>query len=445
MAVRRYGSIAGKPSADLTTKSESSIIETNISTTNQSGKQGNERTVGCFTKKQMAVIAAVIIAAGASVFGVSKIVANVFDESNGAASPDEAAVAFVSAIDSPDDSDLYKYIPRGIRDDGFMADTMNISELKKLDEEHDITLSNVVIDSIMDLSDRTDALESGLYNVYNKSVNISDAKRLFVTSDMAYDLDEQNYDTQVSFNLISIRVGSKWYIYTGQLLSEDLDREDSNAVNILPMETSSSEPFDIVSTYIKPVVKDVRELDFYDDARKDLEAGKLEIDSEEYVMPESYESMTNLFLLAEDMFTEETRKVKSNYILKHLPIEFNKIIYSMTGFDISIGNMTNNDIDVTEGNITTLYIGLPDEIYDYPDVYLPGNITLGSSYDDVVKMYGSLDVYEENENLKMHPNGAVVYQANLNNKRNHIYFEFSYENKLVAIQYYYFDLNDFLE
>lgn len=438
MAARSYGG-AGQKSD----RASDRIAQTSASSGGVMTKE-SKKPISFDKVKAAVIISAAIVIAGTSVFGVSKLVGNAFDESNGAASPDEAASAFVAAIDSSDDAALCKYIPRAVRDDGFMADTMNLSELKKLDEEHDITLSNIVIDAISDISDRSASLESGLYSIYNKSVKISDAKRVAVTSDMSYELDDKDYETQVSFNLISIKVGSKWYIYTGQQLSEDLDSEDSDAVNILPAETDGSEPYDIISTYIKPVVKDVKELDFYDDARKDLEAGKLKIDNTEYVMPASYESMTDLFLLAEDMFTEDTRVIRSNYILKHLPIEFNKIDYSMTGFDISIGNITDADIDVTEGVVTTLYMGLPDEIYDYPDIYLPGNVTLGTDYDDIVKMYGNMDAYEENENLKLHPNCAVIYQADLNNKRNHVYFEFSYDNKLVAVQYHYFDLNDFL-
>lgn len=439
MSKRVYNSVGAQNQGGVSAAPESIIQEhTTVADTAASPNKPSAKFI-------ITIATALVISAGA-IFGAGKVVGNVFDEDNGAQSPDEAATAFVTAIDCSDDTLLNKYLPRAIRDSGFMADTMNISELRKLDAEHDITLSNIVIDNMSDLSDRTGALESGLFSVYNKQVKISDARRINVTANMSYDVDGSPHETQVSFNLISIKVNSKWYVYTGQQLSEDLDSADGDVVNILPAETmSTGQTYDIVSTYIKPVVKETRALNFSSSALDELTAGHMSIDNVEYVMPTSYESMMNLFILADDMFTDETRVVKQNYILAHLPIVFNKLDYTMTDFDISIGNATNKDIDIKDGAITTLYIGKPDEIYDYPDIYLPGNVTLGTAYNDVVQMYGRLDTYEDNEALVLHKNCGVIYQLNLGgNERNHIYFEFDYDNKLVAIQYYYYDLNEFV-
>lgn len=436
MGRRSYSSVSG---------SSTSSAQANVSQKQAAPVQAS-KSEKSFGKGSAVLIAlALIMSAAAAVIAVTYNIKDWFDENNGAASADEAAASFVSAIDDSDDNLMYKYVPRDIRNSGFMADTMNISELKKLDEEHDISLSNIVIDSISDLTDKIKALESGLYSVYNKAVNISGARRVHVTADMSYDLEDHDYATQVTFDLICIKVRAKWYVYTGQQLSEDLDSDDSDAVHILQADDRADVPYDIISTYIKPVVKEIKPLSFYSSAKDDLISGKISIDNVEYVMPVSYQSMMNLYSLADDMFTEDTRKIKQNYILKHIPIVFNEAKYSMTGFDVSIGNTSDKEIDISEGIVTTLYIGRPDNIYDYPDVYLPGNVTLGTSYDDIVKMYGRLDAYGGNDNVIKHAECAIIYQLELNNKRNCVYFEFNYDNELVAIQYYYFDLNSFFE
>lgn len=390
-------------------------------------------------KMNWLIVGAAVIVAVLVIIAVYMLITVNLDGSNGAMLADEAALGFVSSLDDDSDEGIYTYVPRQLRSKKYVADTMNINEIRKLSNDYGVSLSNFVIVGVDELNDKIDALKTGLYNLYKESVNIVGAQRVRMTADMRYDIDGEAQDSNLEFNIICIKVNTKWYVYTGQALSEN----GANTVKFI--ETSPSQQqtvYDIVTEYIKPIVKDIKPLDFYDKAKSDLQSGKVTINDKEYAMPSPYEEMTDLYTIVESNFTDAARLVKPNYILKHLPIEFKEQRYAKTDFDISIGNPTDDIADVTKGLVTTLYIGRPESIYDYPDVYLPGNVTFGTTYADVVKMYGELDRYEPNDNLNRHSDYYSVYQLPLNNKRNIIYFEFDIDEKLVAVQYYYFDLNN---
>lgn len=393
--------------------------------------------LGTMAKINWLVVGIALFAAIAVLVGTYFVITVSLDGHNGAVMPDEAAIGFVNALDDNTDDIMYSYVPRQIRGKQYVADTMNISDIKKLNDTYGVVLSNFVIISSNDLNDKISSLKDGLYSVYGKSVNICGAECVRMTADMRYLIDGEEQNSDLEFNIICIKVNTKWYVYTGQAISEN----STNTVRFIETASVNKTVYDIVTEYVKPIVKTIKPLDFYGNALSDLQSGKVEINGNTYTMPSPYSEMTGLYTIAESYLTDATRVVKQNYILKHLPIEFVDNRYAKTDFDISIGNTTDDIIDVTDGTVTTLYVGLPENIYDYPDVYLPGNVTLGTSYADVVKMYGRLDRYEPNDNLNRHDDYFNIYQLPLNNKRNIIYFEFDSNEKLIAIQYYYFDLN----
>ncbi|MBO5435120.1 hypothetical protein J6A31_04790 [bacterium] len=377
--------------------------------------------------------------------GVISFCNSYFDSGFGSESPEAAAVGFVNNMDEADMSLLDTYLPPAIRNSGFMSDSMNMSEIRSLDEKYDITLSNIAIGTIADIGDKADGLETGLKTVYDKTVAISDAKSVHITSDMSYVIDNRPYQSTVDFNLICIKVNTKWYVYTGAT-SDDI-------IKVTPLTTMGS--VGLVDSIVKPdevvddtpaIVKDVLPLSFYEKALDDLLAGNLIIDAKRYVMPVKYSDMTSFYTLVNSEIKDVERIIKPNHILKHLPIALVKDEYATMGLDISIANTERSSIDVTTGTVTTLYVGKPiSPVQDYPLIYLPGNVTFGTSYADVVKMYGKLDMYVEHDDVIRHEAAISIYQLDLANKYNHLYLQFDAEDKLVAIQWHYYDLNDFTE
>ena len=378
------------------------------------------------------------------------------DDNHGLDTSDSVVHTFIKALSKNDDARLSKCLLKGTRDSGFLLDTMSISPIVDLRTKFpDVDISNVVINSVEDLSDRLDKLSGGYYSVYSKDESFSDARRYIVTADMVCTSDTDKMESGLKFNIITVKRNgnNKWYVYTGQQLMEDLERTDADLINIvdktMPKNTELNDSdipvdantYDIMYTEIESVVHDVKKLKFYSEAYNDLAKGKISIDSFEYFMPISYQSIVNFINICDDKVSDEDAIIAPNSIVKHVPVMFTNVIYSKTGLSVNIGNPTNSPIDIYGGTITGLYLAKPDQdIYDYPDVYLPGNVTFGTSYDDVVKMYGGLDAYHnDNSDLKLYSNRVKIYQKDLNNERNHVYFEFE-NNELVAIQYYYFDL-----
>lgn len=379
-------------------------------------------------------------------FAISLIISYNLDSTNGAMQADEAALGFIDALDDDSDDRMYTYIPKQLRGSKFMTDAMNISEIRSLNQKYDIALSNFVIISSENVADSIQALEAGVYDTYKQDIVIADAVKMQMSADMRYKIQDTEQDANLNFTVICIKVGAKWYVYTGKILT---DLPDSS--NITFEQPSESTVYDIIKDYVAPVVKNPKPLEFSETALTELKSGKLTIDDKEYKMPEKYSAMTGLYTLAEDQLPDTFQTIEPNYILKNLPIAFVNNIYSMTDFSISIGNSSFKTINIKDGVVTTLYIGRPDVTYDYPDVYLPGNVTINTSYDDIVKMYGPLqriyegldsdDISRIKDNIVSHEDCYSIYQLPLDNERNYIYFEFDSENKLAAIQYYYFDLN----
>ena len=407
-------------------------------------------------KFDIKLIILVIVLSICCVIGCIVFVLKVFDVNKGASMPEDAAKGYIQAIADGDEVAFKRYLPPIVRDEGYVADTNNLSEIKMLDEKYDIDIGDIVV--IIDSANlNIDDLEVGFYELYGKDISIKDAVKLSASTTMSYKIDDKSYDTDLVFNLVSIKVGFKWYIYTANLVSDDYDDkpelDEDVSIDESELQTKD-ENFEIVDDkgvieYVSPINKDLKPLSKYETVRTDLTNGSVNIDGVDYLFPVLYSDMISLYTLVDESIDEDMRLIEPNYILKNLPIEFVNKDYGMTDFHVSIANSTKENIDVSDGIVTTFYIGLPKsrysyQIYNYPDVYLPGNITLTSSYKDVVNMYGDLEEYTgNNDSLYMYSDNVKVYYVNLHgNKRNKLYFEFE-KDVLVAVQWYFYDLNKF--
>lgn len=432
------------------------------SVVNNAGKQSSSKK-GTSNKviATVALICSIII-----ITTVCLVTYKSMDVGFGASTPNAAAIGYVEAIAKEDTFDLQKYMPPQVRYTGYMANSYDVMALKILDENYNISLSNVraVNDSIkLDIN----TLINGLENVYNKRVNIKEASKMDVFAELSYEVDGEIHTDDITFNLICIKVGLKWYVYTGDLADviDDMKSVDVAISTTVPSETSDetseeetisevqdSDKQDMVIEYTEPEVVESRPIEEYDDVLSDLQNGHVEIDGKSYVFPTKYQSMTNLYTLVDKAIEEDVRTIKPNFILKNLPIAFVNESYSKTEFYVSIANSTEEDIDVSDGLVTTVMIGSPKskydyQVYDYPEVYLPGNITFGSTYDQVKSLYGQLEevTNDEKEENVVCPYGNIskLYKIELNeNKYNCLYFEFV-DNELVALQWYFYDLNEF--
>lgn len=447
MGRRTYGTNVNSNTNSL----EDKIFDINES--NDINESESKSDVKFSIKKLLVIIFLIIVSILAFVIFLIRIV----DIQGGASHPTDAAKGYIKAILSGEKDSYQRYLPLSIRNSGYIADNNNISEFRILNEKYDIDLDDIVV--VIDTTSLDiDELESNLLKLYKTDISIKDAVKLSVSTNMSYKVDGKLYESDLVFNLISIKVGFKWYIYTGiETYGDDVIQPDIKDDDIEDESTSESifedkiedVTGDATIEYVSPVNKDLKPLEKYDNVKTDLINGHVNIDGVDYIFPSMYNNMTSLYVLVDDSIEEDIRSIEPNYILKNLPISFVNKDYGMTDFHISIANATDEHIDVSDGLVTTFYIGLPKskysyQLYDYPDIYLPGNITLTSSYDDVKSMYGSLERYENNNNsLYLYSDKVDIYYVNLyGNRCNKIYFEFE-NNMLVAIQWYFYDLNMF--
>ena len=442
MARRTYGAPVSSPATK--DKETDAVVQSDLKV-DSSADIPHQQKPEKNSKLAIAILISVVVVSFVLIIICVNMLISYLDIGNGADSPDKAAVGYVESV--TDYEAMKRYLPPEIRNSGYIVDNNGLSEIQALNEEYGVTFTD--IEATIDTSDvKIDELEKSLNEAYNADIDIDDATKLVVNAVLTYNLNESKRESVVVFNLISIKSGAKWYIYTADLISEDYIpsiKEDDSSDEGLESEIVEDNNVD----FKVPVNKPQRELDIYDGVVDDLREGKISIDDMQYTLPAPYSDMTWLYTLSDDAIDMSMRIIQPNYILKNLPISFVKDDYGMTDFRISIGNASDESIDVADGIVTTLYIGVPKfkyehQIYDYPSVFLPGNVTLMSSYGDVVSVYGHLDNYtNDNESLYLYSDDAKVYQFNLNgNVHNHIYFQFV-DDKLVAIQYHYYDLNEF--
>ena len=85
----------------------------------------------------------------------------------------------------------------------------------------------------------------------------------------------------------------------------------------------------------------------------------------------------------------------------------------------------------------------------YPDILLPGNVTIGTSYEDTVKVYGKDVLHKyDGKNDAVNKLGfqdtCSIYTVDLNNDLNHLYLIYDSDGKLTALRWQYTDINNYL-
>jgi len=394
----------------------------------------------------------------------------VFDIGNGEDTPEKAALHYAKAVTSVSEDDIYSIIPRQLRKEGLGSAQEDLNYAASFREKRNATVSDIRVTQTVDWSDKVAALKKGIVNTYGKELDITDAKYIDLSAIMSYnrksdsteatdsDVKEtseakpETKEVEISFGVTVIKVGNKWYVYTVDTAkaAEAMSEEETTAKTEEPKTTE-----DATATEAKEVEKpkDIEvkalDLDFYEGALEDLQAGKLRVESKDYVMPIVYDDFKNVVTIEEDIIDEESRTIEPNKLLIDVPCNYVNEEYAKAGLNICLGNATANECDLLDGIVTTYYFSYPGTAFEYPMVYLPGNVTIKTSYDDIVKMYGELEKYDKEDIdaksycKNLHIISDDVYFLKLNNVHNYIYFGFDADKKLTEVQYYYHDLNGF--
>lgn len=293
------------------------------------------------------------------------------DITNGAASGDAVIKAVANLMDDFNYSDIENYIPKALRDDGFISDSSAFARFRELDFENGYKLTKITIQDEHPYTKLSD-LEDGIFSVYKKHVPVSDA---IAASLRLYFLDAKNQSVSVECNLISIKVNYRWYLYTGSEVAFNgkpftfmVLTNDSASI---PASTELSET-EISYKYHaataakvddiakKDDTKDapVKSLDFYEGALKDLAKGQCTINGVTHRMPDTFVSFRDIFSLDENrLSTFKTTVLNPDETISNLPISFTDSQYVNTPFALTIGNTSASAIDFRDARVTTLYIG----------------------------------------------------------------------------------------
>lgn len=375
------------------------------------------------------------------------------DITNGAASGDAVIKAVANLMDDFNYSDIETYIPKVLRDDGFISDSSAFERFRELDFEKKYKLTKIIIQNEHPYTKLSD-LEDGIFSVYKKHVSVSDA---IAASLRLYFLDAKNQSVSVECNLISIKVNYRWYLYTGSevafngkpftfmVLTDDSDStsaptELSETEILYKYHAATAVTVDNVTT--KDDTKDVSigSLNFYKDALKDLAKGQCTVNGVIHRMPDTFVSFRDIFSLDENRLnTFKIDALNPDETISNLPISFTDRKYVNTPFALTIGNTSTSAIDFRDARVTTLYIGKAKDGATLK-VLLPGNVMFGTSKADVFKMYGILP--EVHDAAFRGTISDSVYALELSNKRNKIYFGFK-DSKLVEIEWYYIDMTNY--
>ena len=373
----------------------------------------------------------------------------------GGSTSQESIIGFITCLISDNNDAMFTYIPKEIRNSGILIDTEGISDLQKTDEMFHISFTSITINDCVELTDLK-SIMNNIKSQYQIDMNITDAMAFSILAKYTYKDGIETKNGEFLADLISIKIHDKWYICPGLTIPDGIFKD-----TVVETETKVNASYDdnknvdsiSVNTlnYISPVDKTIPDIEPYSGALKDLQMGKVTIDEKDYVLPCPYLEMTDIFTLSYgkdvtslDSLTIKT-SIKPNYILNNLPAVFSNLNYNMADLSVSIGNRTKENIYVDAGDITMLYIGIPKspysyQIYDYPTILLPGSVSLGTSFIDVEQTYGKLTKCEDRSNVVLYDVEADIYAIPMGNSHNFIYFQFL-DNKLAAIQWYYYDFN----
>ena len=392
-------------------------------------------TLSAVNKWFMIVILFVILIFAIAIFAVT----GTHDFFNGAGSSNDLAVTIARSLDDFDYENIKTYLPAGIREEGFLSDTDAFARFRQDDMSDGYVFQTASIVSDEPFDD-TDTLMDGLYDTYGKRVKISEARDIAVSAAFK---DSENAVVNLNVNLIAMKISRRWYLYTGNPVNfngEPVEFVSFPEEEPADMETSVSD-----ISYVRKVdvpEEDVKEtkipLDFYEDARKDLSAGKCKIGDVEHTMPDTVSSFSDVFSIdTEKLAKAGTTSLRQDETIGNIPVIFTDDAMKGTPLYISAGNVSDKQVSVNDADITTFYIGFCE---DGLSVVLPGNVTFGASYTEFVKMYGDMDNAEDD--LFRGKVADSVYKLDLANEHNKIYFGFK-DGKLVEVQWYYIDMTDY--
>lgn len=383
----------------------------------------------------MIVVLFVILIFALAVF----VVMNTHDFFNGADSSNDLAVTITRSLDDFDYEAIKTYLPAGIREEGFLSDTDAFAKFRQDDMANGYVFQTASIVSDEPFED-LDALTNGLSDTYCKRVKISEARDVAVS---AVFKDNANTAVEIDVNLIAMKISRRWYLYTGTPV--EFDGKPVEFVSFHGEESVDAETSVPDISYVRKV--DVPEeeteetkvpLDFYDDALKDLSAGKCEIGGVEHTMPDTVSSFSDVFSVdTEKLAKSGTTVLQPDETLGNLPVIFTDDTMKDTPLYIGAGNISDKQVSMNDADVTTFYAGFCE---DGLSVVLPGNVTFGTSYTEFVKMYGDMD--STDDELFRGKIADSVYKLDLANEHNKIYFGFK-DGKLVEVQWYYIDMTDY--
>ena len=399
-----------------------------------------------------------------------------FDKGLGESSADKAAEAFVTNITAEDNSALYAYVPRQLRTHPTLVDDGYMSMLKQLDEVYDVDVSNLDIVSSQDLSpERLEECKNTIKNLYDVDLDLSLAKSIsmsvvYDTANDGLSADERKFDVDV----VSIKNGFRWYVVPGLIEYNELTPTENTIAEIVEPESVPEVPNDVdsvvsedvsdttvdslaktgttdVSSIVEKkteIVKEVKELEPGKKVLSALKEGKFSYNDKDYIVPGKIEDFGDIFTIRYGHNgLEEDTEIMANYFVEKIPVSFIDSNYSHADLMVCLGNDTDEVIKAKDSLITCLGITWPQtayeyQIYDYPLIYLPGNVTFGTTYDDVVELYGELTPAENASRVHLYSMNTKVYQIELNNEHNFLYLQFD-NDKLVGMEWYYFDFNEY--
>lgn len=343
------------------------------------------------------------------------------DMGYGAKSPELAAYNFTQLASQQSD-EVWDYMP------GFVRKSKQGSSavMWGLDETSYIPLSNVKLKSVQVIRDSIPSIKQGYDTFYHDSMNIKDAALVSVMADITAD---DGTVTNITFDIVCVKSGWRWYVYTGS----DLD-----FVNF---------PQGVIKTARIPVdPTGAIELRPYDGALADLKLGKVTIDSNNFRMPVKYKNIRNLFSLDSEMIDEGDRMLSKNMILKFLPVMYDG--QPTDCFIVDIANPGEDTVDLTDGYVTTLQVRRNADEKTVAMI-LPGNVVFGTSKSDLFTVYGELEPYDgQDDDLNsFNYDQSNMYQVRIDddNEYNWIYFVFDSDDKLSAVEWRYYDMESVLD
>lgn len=366
------------------------------------------------------IVVAVIILIGSIVF-----YNKAYDSHYGDTDPVDAAKGYITAMLSH--NDINEHLPADIRDSAMVsAETAWICKFPYCDIEN--ISADIMKTSSDDYKQYINVLEEGFSAVYSKDISIDDAKIVHMTAHVTGD----GYDNILKFDVITVKKGFKWYVYTG-----DTGRLDG--VSVLPEQVST----DKLDAGTDPdVTEPVSFLEPYAGAADDAASGKFKFNGKSVTLPAQYNEVTDLLQLNDELIDDSFRLVSSEVIMSKLPVVLSDETYDSSCVTVDIANINDDAVDVSNGIVVGITVrrSLNGRT---PDIALPGNVRIGTAFSDIESLYGSVfEAVSFDEDLAAVSGVSFLYKISLGLEGNDVYFGFDSDDKLTAVKWIYSDLND---